>query len=99
MNDLVKEDSMSTPKKKFSMSKEVKENELTKCVRVREISNGFIINYSKYGYEDSDTKKEHYISEEYEKYSKTNPLSDKSEKEEEDKIETMVDFFNPKIKD
>ena len=52
MNETKMMDStMSTPKKKYSASKEVKENDLTKCVRVREIENGYIVTYSKYGYE------------------------------------------------
>ena len=96
MND--KLESTVNPKKKLVMSKEVTMGNITKCIRVREIANGYIISYSKYGYEDDDEKKEHYINEEYEKYSDKNPLSEESDTKEEDKIESMVDFFNPPIK-
>lgn len=89
---------MSTPKKKYSASKEIKENDLTKCVRVREIENGYIVTYSKYGYADDDPKHETYIDESTEKFSKTNPFSDEKEEDEEDKLEAMVDLFNPPIK-
>ena len=97
MSDLGKMEVTQTPKKKFSMSKEVTENGITKRVCVREISNGFIANFSKYGKPDDDQEAK-YTDESYEKYFKENPLSDKSEKEEEDKVDALVDLFNPPIK-
>ena len=84
-------------KKKFSMSKEVKENDLTKCIRVREIENGFLVTYSKYGYADDDPEHKTYIDESFEKYSEKNPFAEDTNKEENE-TDALVDLFNPPIK-
>ncbi len=76
----------SEKKKKFkSWSKEETINGVTKCIRVEEVMNGYIISYSKYGRPDGEENAE-YIDESYKKSSATNPFE---KKEESDESETM----------
>ena len=74
-----------TPKKKlrrWSKSEEV--NGISKSLSVREVENGFVVEYSRYG-RDSMKPESEYVDENKTYISKTNPLEDSEEEKEEEK--------------
>lgn len=79
-----------------------KEGDMTKCIRVEKIENGFLVCESNYGYKDA--KKEKYISEEKKYFSATNPLMDdedeskeKTEEKESPVISSLKNFMNSSV--
>ncbi len=86
MSDLLEKSSTDKPKKRWRKS--VESNGVTCSIAVREIENGFIINYNKYGKEpDADNYTE--IDREY--FSEKNPL-EKKEDAEKDLLGDMSDL-------
>lgn len=75
-----------TPKK--SWRKSIEANGITSSLEVKEIENGFILRYCKYG--KNPAKEDDYFDVTKEYFSKTNPL-DNSEK---DDIESMKELLN-----
>lgn len=82
-------------KERYSVSKE--ENGNRKEVTVKEIENGYLVCVREEGYKGEGDKKEWYCDTK-EFYSKTNPLMEEKEKEEESKSESVLsklpDFMN-----
>ena len=71
----------ATENKKYqTWSKEIRIGDLTKRLQVEEVSNGFLITYSKYGREEG---KEEYIDECVKKISTTNPFDKSDTKDDE----------------
>ena len=79
----------SKHEKSLSITKELG-NGLTKNIRVRKISNGYIISKNIYGRKDED---EEYTDITQEYYSKNNPF-EKEEEEEEDEEVKMSKLLN-----
>lgn len=75
-------EAMSTATTTTSWRKEVRENDMTKTLRVEKVENGFIITISKYGHTgEGDDKK--YIDENKQFISEANPFEQDFEKEDD----------------
>lgn len=93
MNKTLKSNIMEK-EEKYSISKEITKNGITKRLTIDEVENGFIICINKYGCKtNEDGEKEHFDS--YKKYiSKTNPLEKKEDVDEENTSSEIMEALN-----
>ncbi len=69
----------------------IEKDGMTKSIEVREIENGFIIRYCKYGHYEENSE---YTDITKEFYSKDNPLDKGKDKEEEGLLNDMKEVFS-----